>query len=189
MASVGAQRVLAEVYARRNRFQQAIEMSWEKSKWVTAGLGARESAVKAVALAGLGRLDEARATLERSLTMDNVPVRLRGDRADLPAARDRSTKSLTATAWLIHGLEVKDGGNTLPRARRSIEEALRLAPNNPVVALNAARFYREVAKRPDLARKALKAAAGGSRETRVLIEDEGRELDRADMAKPNRQGG
>ena len=178
MVRIGGERVLAEVYARQRRYAEALTMSRDVDV-----LNAPQAAVKAVALAGLGRLDEARELLPKALKEGNSIVLLVGDRADLPAARDPSADALAATAWLIHACETTVDSAASARAQKSFDVALALAPRNPIVALNAARFYREKLKRPDLARKVLANVNGGGKETAALIAKERAFLD-AEKAKP-----
>ena len=173
MASTGGQRIIAEVYVRQRRYAEALTISRDVDV-----LNAPEAAVRAVALVGLGRLDEARALLPKALKGSGLSVLLVGDRADLPAARDPSASALAATAWLVHACATTISDDAFPRARKGFDAALALAPRNPIVALNAARFYRDKLKRPDLARKALANVSGGSKETAALLASE------RDLSKP-----
>lgn len=171
-----ARHLLAEVYARQSRYVEALAMS-------TDSLNAPQTAVRAVALVGLGRLDEARALISKALKEGNSIVLLVGDRADLPAAHDPSAAALAATAWLIHACETTVDSAASPRTRKGFEAALALAPRNPLVALNAARFYQATLKRPDLARRALASVTGGGKGTAALIASERAFLE-AQRAKP-----
>ena len=172
MVRIGGERVLAEVYVSQRRYVEALTMSRDVDV-----LNVPQGAVKAVALAGLGRLDEARELLSKALKEGNSIVLLVGDRADLPTARNPSADAVAATAWLIHACETTVDSAASARARKGFDAALALAPRNPIVALNAARFYRDKLKRPDLARKALASVNGGGKGTAALIASERAALD------------
>ncbi len=152
--------LLAEIYVEQGRYLLALE---ELKRAFPEYSNVRLKMTKALALVGANRSGEAIPLLSQALKLGNVPVLLLGGREDLPAACVASKTALAATAYLLRGID------DYRTRQMDFEAALRLAPKNPLVALNAARFFRETAKRPDLALKALAGAVGGGEATRVLL--------------------
>ena len=167
-----AHQVLAEIYVAKGQYALALN---EIAQGYKEDRTVRSLATEALALIGVGRAQESRPLLAKALKGDKMVVELQGDWTDLPAVDNASGEALAATAYLLRAVGDYEEGK-----RQDLESAQRLAPRNPVVGLSLATFYRKSLRRPDLARKALEKAHGGTKATRDLL---ARELGRIKIAE------